>query len=544
MQHFIGKQIIDVSLHSSLDAFRVQQQLSEHYWSVLLPLLEETFNRCTGNEEVIYIDRLEIDLGTIRESDMQKPGWEEAVRRQAAQQIDAIRSGSTTDKQSGSTIRTTALNHYHQWLFYMRKGYLPWNTAAFSPEWCRSAFEIIAASYEAVSSLRKELQQHRVVLKRIVHQHKESLLTELLAILTAKRQSHIPVLLDEVLVLQQALIKASVSTRSLSRGQLWQELLHHAAVSPDTASDPGAQAVSLLEAITGAVFSSTGAVSSDPVVRPFLQQSPVLEQLPLLRSLVPAVTDKPKPVKEKSAGKKQSRKDIQAKEADKPSEKSEKKHTPKERPAAKEERQINAAANHSDTSAGSVTESNLQEQRNPASGSLPVHEQIDADGIFAPHAGLLLLHPFLSALFSHCGLLQGKQFINEAAKEQAMFLLHYAVSGRTEAEEHELLIPRLLCGYSLELPAPSSIDIDPQYLSETENMLGAAISQWSILKSTSVEGLREGFLRRSGKIFSRNEKIYVQVEPHAIDVLLDHLPWNLSMIRLPWLEGLLRVEWR
>jgi hypothetical protein len=75
-------------------------------------------------------------------------------------------------------------------------------------------------------------------------------------------------------------------------------------------------------------------------------------------------------------------------------------------------------------------------------------------------------------------------------------------------------------------------------------MMRAVIAQWSILKSTSPDGLRQGFLQRGGKLQTKNEQLYIEIEKNTIDVLLDHLPWNLSLIRLPWSGQIIRVEWR
>jgi hypothetical protein len=64
------------------------------------------------------------------------------------------------------------------------------------------------------------------------------------------------------------------------------------------------------------------------------------------------------------------------------------------------------------------------------------------------------------------------------------------------------------------------------------------------LKNTSAAGLREGFLQRPVKLFTKNGDIYLRVEKSSIDVLLDYLPWNLGIIMLPWMKDILRVEWR
>jgi hypothetical protein len=42
----------------------------------------------------------------------------------------------------------------------------------------------------------------------------------------------------------------------------------------------------------------------------------------------------------------------------------------------------------------------------------------------------------------------------------------------------------------------------------------------------------------------KNGESLIRVEKNSIDILLDYLPWSLSMIMLPWRNELLRVDWR
>ena len=62
MRHIIKKQEIDLLINKKLDAFNIQQQVSEHYWSHILPVLEKEFDKISNQEEIVYIERLEIDL--------------------------------------------------------------------------------------------------------------------------------------------------------------------------------------------------------------------------------------------------------------------------------------------------------------------------------------------------------------------------------------------------------------------------------------------------------------------------------------------------
>ena len=36
----------------------------------------------------------------------------------------------------------------------------------------------------------------------------------------------------------------------------------------------------------------------------------------------------------------------------------------------------------------------------------------------------------------------------------------------------------------------------------------------------------------------------LRVEARTVDILLDQLPWGVSLVKLPWMDRLLRVEWR
>jgi Contractile injection system tape measure protein len=182
----------------------------------------------------------------------------------------------------------------------------------------------------------------------------------------------------------------------------------------------------------------------------------------------------------------------------------------------------------------------------PASANTPadIFHQINEEGIFVQYAGLVLLHPFLHSFFKKLQLVKVAEFVSTDAHQKAVFMVHYLATGSMQAEEYELVIPKLLCAYSFDETMPKHIELNEQEMAEANNLLEAAIAQWEILKNTSAAGLREGFLQRNGKLYSKNDNLYLQMETNSIDIVLDYLPWNLSMIKLPWMKELLRVEWR
>jgi hypothetical protein len=171
-------------------------------------------------------------------------------------------------------------------------------------------------------------------------------------------------------------------------------------------------------------------------------------------------------------------------------------------------------------------------------------ESLEMGGLFGRHAGLILLHPFLSTLFQRCGLWINGTFSHPQARQQAVFLLYFLATGEKEGPEYELLFPKLLCGYGLEDPMPARIEMPEACWTEGQELLQNVLLQWDKLKNTSVDGLREGFLQRTGKLLRQNQRMQLMMEMSSIDVLLDYLPWGMSIVKLPWYKEIIYVEWR
>ena len=51
MRHVIGKQVIEVNLQGSKNAFALQQTLSQVFWDAVAPAMEVLFDRLTSEDE-------------------------------------------------------------------------------------------------------------------------------------------------------------------------------------------------------------------------------------------------------------------------------------------------------------------------------------------------------------------------------------------------------------------------------------------------------------------------------------------------------------
>ena len=162
---------------------------------------------------------------------------------------------------------------------------------------------------------------------------------------------------------------------------------------------------------------------------------------------------------------------------------------------------------------------------------------------FIQHAGIVILHPFLPQFFGGLGLLDGKNFKDDAARHRAVHLLHYLATSETGLPEYMLLLPKLLCGLPFEEPMERFIEFTDTERSECEDLLKAAIKNWGALGNASPAALREAFLNRDGKLEMRANGWHLTVERQTIDILLNKLPWGIGFIKMPWMEGFLQVEW-
>jgi len=473
MKHVIKKQFIELTLNKQLDHFRMQQLVSEHFWNAIVPILEKEFDKISRDDEIIYIDKLEIDLGTISDKAVEKSEWS----IQLASKLEEILLKATASYQKSATRTSKSLSVFRQWLFYMKRGYLPWNTKAIDSDWHGLVLETLATDFESAMLLQNEIRFDFQLLKRIVAQHEDDFLLKLSEVFTAERQEKLMKVIDELVIfityLQNAKQPVSVRTASQIKKDLWMNVIVIASKQIKSHSK-----YSLDKQLVSLIVQQ----QSVPKKIPKRVESKLETILPLLKMVAES-----------------------------------EKFVDKEDKLFEIEKQV---------------------------ASLGKKSAIDEEGIFIENAGMVLLHPFLPRLFGRINLLEGNRFKDGYAQQTGLYVLHYIATGKTKAEEHELVIAKMLTGFPLDEPVEDEIEIEKEILHECDEMLLAVIAQWEMLKNTSPAGLREGFLERPGKLFSKQDNTYIQVEKNAIDILLDYLPWNLSLIRLPWLKEMLRIEWR
>lgn len=164
--------------------------------------------------------------------------------------------------------------------------------------------------------------------------------------------------------------------------------------------------------------------------------------------------------------------------------------------------------------------------------------------IYIANAGMVLATPYLPLLFRMLDLTEGAKFKDERAAERAIHLLQFMVNESCDSPEFLLSLNKLLCGAPSGISIVREIELLQREREAIEGMLTAIIQNWPILGSTSVQGLRESFLQRSGRLQLKEDSWHLKVEAKGIDVLLGLLPWSFALIKHPWMARPIYVEWR
>ena len=491
MQHVIKKQVIELQIDKNLDTFNIQQQVSNHYLQQIVPLLQIQFDGITNEDEIFILDNVEIDLGTISAREINNIKIDnEFIKKTVQQTTEHIKKEKLVIGNIASN--TMPANSYKQWFFYMQQGYLPWSFINPNAKWYTNVLHQLATYFNSVEGLRKEIVTNRKFTKRIVQEHTATFLSQLVSIITSKNQDNLFETINEMSIVLLTLKKTAVALNNSKENVeniLWQNVLHLAVEGKNKTTEDISK-----EVLKNYIIANQYKINDESIK--------LFNETKLLKSII----------KQLQQERIFTQKNIEVE------------HLKKE---------IKQNINE---------EINISTKKKEV--ALKANEKIDEEGIFTTLAGIVLLHPFLSSLFAALSLVENKQFIHLEAQEKAVIVLYYLATGNTTAAEHELVIPKLLCGFPIEDTITKNAFLSDVEMEEADGLLNAVIVQWSILKNTSLAGLRETFLQRNGKVFTKNKDIYIQVEKTSIDVLLDHLPWGLNIIKLPWVNNIIRTEWR
>ncbi|MGQ8364228.1 contractile injection system tape measure protein [Glaciecola sp. 1036] len=171
-------------------------------------------------------------------------------------------------------------------------------------------------------------------------------------------------------------------------------------------------------------------------------------------------------------------------------------------------------------------------------------EQAGAEIISIPFAGLILLHPYMSRLFSGQGWLDDQKQLKASAINTAAKALCYLSTGNASLPDYQSGTIKLLLGLPLATFLPLNEEpLEQKVIHDLDNLLSSFITHWGKIGNISHQGLRAGFMHRQGLLQHTEEYWQLSIDRKAHDVLLDFLPFSISTVKLPWMPLPIHLTW-
>ncbi|MCC6282165.1 MAG: hypothetical protein IT262_16300, partial [Saprospiraceae bacterium] len=427
-KHLIGKQVLLLHTDRQKNAFALQQQFCDTYRRAIVPAMERLFDRLSGPELYIRLDKVEIDLCIISPKDLCSDALAERIAEQLEKWI-----GVNLENVPGASVKTQAIHLFEQWLYWLEHGTMPESGTTPESGWLEHVLQNLGLEPHAVEQLHALLSTRPVALRRLVLQHDSMFLQTLVELFTGHKQAMLPRFIALFHTVQQhATAKLSSPPFRQLEIAYWTEIIKITMLKREKLP-----ATSLIAAVQA---DASIAMLLSPFVK-IITSEKVYSNEPLARLIL-----KPRNSRQQTKTEK-------------------------------------------------VTE-------NEPSVKVKVEKELTPapENCFIENAGIVLIHPFLPRFFTKLDLLDGNHFKDENARHKAVVLLHYLATGLPSTPDYNLVLPKLLCDMPINLSIDHYLTPDKAELEAADDMLFAAIEHWEVLGNTSPDGLREGFLQRSGKL--------------------------------------------
>lgn len=490
-RHRIQRQVIELEFGSALSVPASQEVLAYELRERVMPALCAAFDAAAGADELLRLDRLEVDLGTISGADWTSRFRERLVTqvtRELARFVPEVRPASLGSAELESSAEPT-----RQFVFFLVHGRLPWwGTRP------NDGFGAVFARARAAldwNVVRRTVLGDAGACERLVDVLDDDQLQAGVA-----RWCGLPHAARALAALTP--VNVSPGARLAWRRRFWLTLIDWV-LHDGMRSGRQIDLVQAVRAVRRTLFGSGNAPPGGVSTPVKLEGEPPSDALPS--------DPLPSPWREWLA-------------------------VPPDEAAS-----AVAPAGLSDTPTRPPGTQPLIQVPDTATTRRPTPEK-DDHAIYLPCAGVVLLHPFLDALFRDRGLLEGRDFRDAAARGQAVRLVGLLGFGATDVPEYDLVIAKRLCGMPLaQTLAPAALDAAD--VAACNELLTAVLGHWTALRSSSPSWLRAQFFLREGKLENVDAGSRLTVERRAQDVLLARLPWGFGVIGLPWTAEKMFVRW-
>lgn len=533
--HLILEHLIELELEREEDAHRYQQELSRIVRQRLLPIFD---NVCAGTDpDTVYrIDTLELDLG-----ELDPEHWEKQLTERVQAQFSLkLREAVRQLQQSGAPEKQPVSGPFELLRFFLRTASLPWWADNRNPDILKDSVEqLLRQQPAALLSLLRAVVEKEAHLKRLIYSLPDRLLAQLAALAAGRSPDTTGTNFPDAIHSWAAAFDGGegIPVQNV-RLEVWKAIFY-GLLTPSGVPDNAAQWAIFLE------------LHLRQSLHPS-QQAPLRKLCTVLAQwLFPSVVN-PAEKKRPSQHSMELRKDASERQqpGDKPASDLPKNDLEKPEPTTKRdtpstfERRKDASERQQpeDKLASESWEKNLKKNQPTTKRDIPstFHHN---DELHLSNAGLILLWPFLTRFFENLSLVKDKIFVNEQAPHRAIALLQFLVDGATEAPEFLLPLNKVLCGLRPDALYEAGIELLPEEQDASLPFLEAVIGNAPILHNMSVDGFRNTFLRRTGMLSVEDDHWLLHVERQTYDVVLERFPWSFNIVKLPWMERPMYVDW-
>ena len=507
-KHIIKRQVIELGLTSSENAFQIQDDVSRNFKNVIIPLLEEVFDEISSPEEVLKIDTLRLDLGSINLNELStqlSTKVREKLSEVLVPEIESKRNGTKLPSQVekrfleneepviGLHIKSKELSEIEKIVHFLKTGTLPWwgnKGDYFSLE--KSIQKLLREDPKSLIDFLKEYTVYRNYQNRLINNCTDIRLLNLLQQINPKTK----VLITKAALFIQALKKKN-QLDSTTRQEIW-NYTFDLAIKENIQNQEIENEEVFFELLI--VLQNENGVGRRSIAKMVSKGKGIKANVlkTLIREAVPQQNRTP----------------------------------------------IHKLLAVLKKNKGLKDESWKQLIKEAVSNNIVVApKETFIEEIYIENAGLIICWNYMSIFFKEFKLVVNKEFVNEEAAQRAVHLLQYMATKEENVAEHELALNKILCGLPVDNPISIDFKLTEKEKDECENLLQAVLDNWKVLKNTSPQSLRETFLIKEGVLTKIDNEWHLRLERTAVDMLIDKLPWNISMINLPWNDHIIHVNW-
>ena len=503
--HRIRRQILSLQLLQERGAQERCQQASRLFQEEVLPLLDRAFSKIAPAGQVIRIPRLEIDLGNIEEIRFEQE-FVNRCTQEVIKQLEEKVFAVSGDKQEERVVETHSEEERQREVFqhFLRHGLLPWYAKGQALAQLEEA--IMAQLEQPPAERRKVAADLRLLRENAAGKRLFWQFSFPFACRIVETWHMLPVEIIGRMV--QMIERASTSTLSTGEKR------------------------SIGEAVAK---SADKGLLSEPLEKRKLKAWLIRQELPRIASLLikkgyaaDAGTSRELP----SSGPSKAHNKEGAADTNKPTD---------------EKGDGQDATGQTTGVEGLDLKNNTghvhQDKSPPSASTLQKGRRSEEERLAVEYCGLVILAPYLPVFFKNLQVELPSADMQQVYR--AIHLLHYIATGDLQPEEPVLVVPKILAGMQVEEPVPQELRLTEDEKQECNNLLEAVIHNWPVLKNTSPDGLRSGFLQREGLLSQPEggDNWLLRIDRLAQDLLLERIPWSYSVVKLPWMPWMLRVEW-